>query len=109
MSAAETILIKKSHTTRLLETLFDERTSLPVNLTGKELRLVLVAGATSIVLNTTAGMGFTNALNGSYWWEVTPTNLTTLGEPETLDAFLTIFNTDNSILAEDAISVNVTW
>jgi hypothetical protein len=105
MSETGTLTVKKDHTRRFLETAALEGG--PANLTGKELRMVLVAGAAVVTLTVGSGMGITSATAGTYWWEVTVANLSALANPSQIIAYLTIYNADNSVFMEDQVTLNV--
>jgi hypothetical protein len=72
-----------------------------VDLTGKTLKVKIKAGNNLLILTSGAGAGLSPQLGdtlGKYWFDVTPANLTALGEPVQVSVTLNIFNADNTLL-----------
>lgn len=73
----------------------------PVDLTGKNLKVKLKAGSNIITLATGSGAGLqtqSGATLGKYWFDVTPANLTSLGDPAQVNVTINIFNPDSTLL-----------
>lgn len=72
-----------------------------INLTGKTLKVKIKAGDNLLSLATGAGAGLQPQVGdtlGKYWFDVTPANLATLGDPAQVNVTINIFNADNTLL-----------
>ncbi|MGL4490504.1 MAG: hypothetical protein ACRCU5_13790 [Rhizobiaceae bacterium] len=107
MSDTESITIIRGHITRFHESV--ALNNAPASLVGKEVRMTLQNSQQLVQLVELTGIGFTNEAGGTWWWEVTPGNLTSLGDPDQINCYLTIFNSDNSIFMRDALTANVSY
>jgi len=105
---SDTINVKRGLTTRITEALGTDAGA-PVDLTDKIITMRLVTETATVTLSEGSGIGFVAEASGQWYWDVTPANLTTLGDPEKFDAYLTMQNADNSLFADDSFTVNVTW
>ena len=92
---------KRGETTRInAQSLID---GLPLNLTGRTLKIKLAPDEQStnvITLTVGSGAGVADAAAGRFWWEVTPANLTTLGNTDNVWTVTNLFNADNTLAFE---------
>lgn len=100
MEAAR-LVYKRDRTTRLLgQALVD---GVPLNLASRTLEVRLAVSdtaTTALTLGTGAGAAVTDAALGRFWWEVSPANLTALGDINNVWTVINVYNADNSLAFE---------
>jgi hypothetical protein len=104
---AATISAKKTHNRAFPETLVVG--GQPANCTGKTILIILESADVIETLTVGSGIVWTNQAAGAYTWTVTPAHIAALGNPATINTFLTVYNADDSVFVEDNMTLNVTY
>lgn len=93
-----TAVYKRSHTTRMMVTATEEvgGVSGPMDLTSRSIEVKLVVGEAIVTLSIGSGVTLGGSA-GVFYYDVTPANLSTLGEPEQVSSTINIWNADNTL------------